>query len=149
MIIRPALRDELDELSALCLRAKAYWPYDAAFIEACREELTITPEDLERHTIMVGEKNNIPIGVIRLDRIDDGYDLDLLFVEPDYIGKGVGRQLLEWGIGHAAAQGGHLMTTVADPNAEAFYAHMGFKRVGEYASRSIPGRTLPAMERAL
>ncbi len=149
MNIGPARCEELEELSALCLRAKAYWSYDAAFIEACREELTITPEHLSRHTIIVGEQNERTAGVIRLDRLEDGVELELLFVEPEFVGKGIGRHLLEWGIEFARQHSAKFITTVADPHAEAFYAHMGFKTTGEVASQSIPGRKLPQMELTL
>ena len=145
IIIRPARIEEVGELSDLCLRSKAHWPYDAAFIEACRDELTITEHDLVQHTVRVAENAGVPIGVIRLDQIDDGFDLEMLFVEPKCVGKGVGRQLLDWSIDHARAFGAKRITTVADPHAEPFYAHMGFKKTGVVPSDSIPGRTLPFM----
>ena len=34
--------DEADCLTALCMRSKAHWGYDAAFMHACREELRMT-----------------------------------------------------------------------------------------------------------
>jgi hypothetical protein len=37
------------------------------------------------------------------------------------------------------------MTIDADPHAEAFYLAMGAVRVGEAASESIPGRSLPRL----
>jgi len=42
--IRPARREECGLLTELALRSKAVWGYDAAFMEACREELTIRRE---------------------------------------------------------------------------------------------------------
>src|SRR5476649_1400099 len=41
--IRPALLDEADALSALCLRSKAHWGYDAAFMALSQDALTISP----------------------------------------------------------------------------------------------------------
>jgi hypothetical protein len=34
--LRAPRLDELEALSDLCLRSKAVWGYDAAFLEACR-----------------------------------------------------------------------------------------------------------------
>lgn len=149
MIIRPARPDEIQDLSDLCLRSKAHWPYDAVFIEACRDELTVHASDIEQHALRVAELAGRPVGVIKLVSTANSVDLDLLFVDPDYIGEGIGRALLEWGIDFARAQGFHSMTTVADPYAESFYALMGFEKTGEAPSGSIPGRTLPAMELSL
>jgi hypothetical protein len=39
--IRPARPDEAGAISALALRSKGHWGYDAAFLAACRENLTI------------------------------------------------------------------------------------------------------------
>ena len=36
--------DEAAALSGLALRSKGYWGYDAAFLDACRAELTLTPD---------------------------------------------------------------------------------------------------------
>ncbi|HEY6741630.1 MAG TPA: hypothetical protein VI110_04665, partial [Lapillicoccus sp.] len=36
--------DEAGTLSDLALRSKAHWGYGAAFLEACRDELTLRPE---------------------------------------------------------------------------------------------------------
>ena len=43
MIVRPAVPAEAGEISAMALRSKGHWGYDAAFLEACRADLTIDP----------------------------------------------------------------------------------------------------------
>ena len=40
--LRDARQDELQSLTELCLRSKAVWGYDAAFMAACRIELTLS-----------------------------------------------------------------------------------------------------------
>lgn len=39
-------RDEDCQATALCLRSKASWGYDATFMAQCRETLTVTPPKL-------------------------------------------------------------------------------------------------------
>ena len=51
------LPDEARLLSELALRSKGHWGYDQAFLDACRAELTLAPEDLERQRITVAERN--------------------------------------------------------------------------------------------
>ena len=46
--LRPARPDEADLLTELCLRSKAVWGYDDAFMRACRAELTLSPADFTR-----------------------------------------------------------------------------------------------------
>jgi GNAT superfamily N-acetyltransferase len=71
--------------------------------------------------------------------------LEDLFVEPDAIGTGVGRLLIEHVCRRAAGEGMTSLSIDADPNAEAFYLAMGAVRVGESPSQSIPGRLLPQL----
>ncbi|MGH7506358.1 MAG: hypothetical protein ACRELX_11935, partial [Longimicrobiales bacterium] len=41
--IRDARSDDAGRLTALALRSKAVWGYDAVFMERCRPLLTVTP----------------------------------------------------------------------------------------------------------
>lgn len=47
MKVRSATEDECEALSRLAIRSKSHWGYDDAFLEACRAELTVVPEDLD------------------------------------------------------------------------------------------------------
>lgn len=69
-------------------------------------------------------------------------ELGSLFVDPDVIGKGVGRRLLHHMLETARGIGVRTVVLDADPNAEPFYEAMGFVRAGVVPSGSIPGRTL-------
>lgn len=140
MFIRPARADEAAALTELAMRSKAHWGYDDAFMDACRAELTVRADQVDR--IDVAELDGEVIGMVHLEPSA----LEDLFVEPSAIGTGVGAALFRHAVRRAAAEG---MTTVAidaDPNAEGFYVAMGAVRVGESPSGSIAGRTLPRLE---
>ena len=143
MHLRPARPGEEALLTDLAMRSKAHWGYDDAFLEACRDELTIRPEQIER--IDVADLDGAVIGMVRLEpgAIED------LFVDPEAIGTGVGRVLFRHAVRRAAAEGMDKLRIDADPNAEGFYAAMGAVRVGESPSGSIPGRVLPMLEVAV
>ena len=145
MNIRQAHLCELPSLSDLCLRSKAFWKYDRAFIEACREELTLTKADLESDYVMVADDEGAPAGVIHLILDGTTAELEKLFIDPNWIGKGVGRNLFRWALETARAKGATIMNVVADPGALPFYEKMGFKQFGVFASGSIAGRELPHM----
>ena len=143
--IRDARADECEELTALALASKAYWGYDGAFMEACREELTLTASDLDRGVIRVAERKGEIVGFHGV-LFTPQAELEWLFVLPAAIGSGVGRALFEDASTVARDRGARRLEIGADPNAEAFYLAHGAQRVGEVASASIPGRVLPLLE---
>lgn len=145
MNIRKAHLHELPLLSELCLRSKAYWKYDRAFIEACREELTLTKENLAEDYVMMAEDDGRAAGVLHLVLEGTTAELEKLFIDPEWIGKGVGRDLFKWAVETSLAKGATIMNVVADPGAAPFYEKMGFEQFGTFASGSIPGRELPHM----
>jgi GNAT superfamily N-acetyltransferase len=147
--LREARIDELPLLGDLCLRSKAVWGYDAAFLLACRDELTITPEDLERTHVRVAESRGEAIGVAQVAIEGQVAELVKLFVEPDRLGQGCGRILLDWAVAVARGTGAVRMTIDSDPGAVAFYTRNGARQVGLVPSGSIPGRFLPRLEIAL
>ncbi len=148
--IRLAVADDLDVLSALAFRAKAHWGYSAAFMNACRDELTLRPEDLATKFVYVGVFDEKPIGYYTLEGIDaSAMELDALFVDPQHIGHGYGRVLLQHALTTAAATGAQRLVIQSDPNAVGFYEAMGGVVVGKRASDSIPGRVLPILHLAL
>lgn len=140
--LRPPAADEGPALTELCLRSKAVHGYDAAFIEACRAELTVDPAR-PGAAIMVAEIDGVPAGVAEL--VFDGGEAELakLFTEPGLQGRGVGTALLDWARNEAAGRGAPALILDADPGAAAFYERCGAVLTGRTPSGSIPGRTLP------
>jgi hypothetical protein len=57
LMIRAPRADELSRLSDPCFRSKAVWGHDAAFMEACRAELSLQPRDLQSTSIAVAERD--------------------------------------------------------------------------------------------
>jgi GNAT superfamily N-acetyltransferase len=148
-IIRPARLSEAASLSDLALRSKGYRPYDAAFLEACRAELTLTSSYIETHEVCVCERQGRIVGFYALDEKPPGGELDYLFVEPDAIGHGYGKRLLLHAVETARRRGWSYLIIEADPYAEPFYLAMGAIRIGVVPSGSIPGRVIPLCRLAL
>jgi GNAT superfamily N-acetyltransferase len=147
MRIRPARTDEAAALTELVLRSKAHWGYGAEFLEACRAELTIRPDDIRRRRVVVAEDtDSAVVGVASLEGSAPEGSLGLCFVEPAAIGRGVGRALY-FHVTRAARELGFARLTIeADPNAEPFYRRLGARPVGRTASGSLAGRELPLLE---
>lgn len=146
MEIRPARPGEAAALSALALRSKAHWGYDAAFLEACRDELTLRDDELAARRTLVAELDGAVAGFGTLEGDPPYGELGMLFVEPSTIGRGLGGALLAALVAQARSRGFTRLAIDADPHAEAFYLARGAVRVGAVASGSVPGRVLPQLE---
>ena len=147
---RPAWPNEAEMLTALALRSKAHWGYDAAFMAACRDELTTTEAMIRCDTYVVldtGPRTQF-LGMYALCGKGECLEVANFFIEPSHIGTGLGRPMMDNCLKIARAHGATELKLDADPNAEAFYAAMGFETVGRAPSGSIPGRDLPHMRRS-
>lgn len=145
-IIRSAAPSDSVSLSDLAYRSKAFWGYPADFMEACRAELSVSVADIENAELVyfVAELCGEIIGYYALRRMSAiEFDLEALFVEPQHIGRGIGRHLMEHAKNHARRIGASSLLIQGDPHAESFYRAAGGKLVGERESDSIKGRYLP------
>jgi GNAT superfamily N-acetyltransferase len=144
--IRRARPAEAGVLSALALRSKAHWGYEADFLAACQDDLTLSADDIVTSAVYVFDGVDAPSGFYRLV-LQDGsvVELDAFFVEPAAMGQGVGRRLWRHAVSTATKLGCSEMVWQSDPQAEGFYLAMGAQRAGESASTVMPGRMLPFM----
>jgi GNAT superfamily N-acetyltransferase len=149
LMLRTPRPDEAIALTELCLRSKAVWGYDEQFIEACRAELTITPEKMNSSHFQVAETGGRIVGVAQITLKERIAELSSLFVEPPRLRCGAGRQLFDWAKKTARSAGAAHLVIEADPYAAGFYRRMGAIDAGTVPSGSIPGRMLPMLKLAL
>lgn len=147
--LRPARPDEAEPLTELCLRSKAVWGYDEAFMHACRAELTLSAADFAGSSLQVAVEDGIVTGVVQVMVDGENADLAKLFVAPMAMRTGVGRKLFDWAVNTARERGARWLWVEADPDAAEFYRCMGAVDVGTAPSGSIPGRFLPRLKLAL
>ncbi|WP_406186606.1 GNAT family N-acetyltransferase [Streptomyces sp. NBC_01006] len=141
--LRAARPGEAEELTALVLRSKAYWGYDAAFLAACAPELRIPAGEVADRRIVVAEDaaGGRVLGLASLEGAPPVARLGLLFVEPGAIGRGVGRRLYRDALRRAAELGFRRLLIDADPYAAGFYRAMG--ALGPPESRAAGGEDEP------
>ena len=63
-------------------------------MEACRDELTVTPEriNMDEFHYAVAETGSDIVGYYALEKCSlHEYEVEALFVKPKYIGKGIGK----------------------------------------------------------
>ena len=149
-IRRPQDRD-CDALSALCFSSKQANGYDDAFMAACKDELTVTPEFLHENTMWIAEQSNQLVGCVSLCPMaqDHEKEISLFFVAPNMQRQGVGRVLWHCILNHTRDSQITTLILYSDPNAVEFYHALGFVQEGFSPSGSIPGRVLPVMKLVL
>lgn len=143
--IRRAHPDGAPALSALAFRSKAHWGYDAAFMEPCREDLSVTADDIATCPVHVHGDSNGTNGFYQLEPHGDEAEMVATFVEPREMGRGIGARLWHHAMATAQRLGFHHLTLQSDPRAEGFHRARGAKRVSDSASTVLPDRTLPLL----
>ncbi len=148
-LIRALRIEELDFVSNLALRSKGYWGYSQDFLDACKDELSISTDEFHNpkfHFRVIEQESKI-IGYYAICFVTlNSYELDALFVEPLFIGKGIGKKLLDHAKALVLQLGGAKIVLQAEPNAERFYINEGANIVGKKKSLSFKGRYLSLLE---
>jgi GNAT superfamily N-acetyltransferase len=147
--IRLARVEEAPALSELCIRSKASWGYDEAFMALARVTLEVKPEQITAGNVWVATAaDGRPEGIVALGQSEEPatLDLDKLFVEPRRVHSGVGRALIAHAIDEARRRDAKRLTILSDPYAAGFYERNGARLIGDAPSDAIPGRSLPLYE---
>lgn len=149
ILIRLAVPEEANVLSDIAFRSKSSHGYSREFMDACREELTYTFEQVasDDFHFVAADVDGQCIGFAALEVLSgEQCELEALFVHPEYTGKGVGKTLMNHVMRWARKNRIVAIQIQSDPEAESFYTGMGAKKVGECPSGSIPGRLLPRLK---
>ena len=149
-MIRPASADEAPVLTRIAHDAKRHWGYPEHWIKHWESDLTISADFIRDNHVYVAEEDGEIQGFYALSVIDDRAELEHMWVTPDRIGTGMGKDLFLDAMERAAALNVNAVEILADPNAAGFYEHMGATQIGETdASLDGRSRTLPRMKRGL
>ena len=139
MRIRFARASERDALERLQLRSSAHQPMYRAQLAAHPDAIQLPAEQIARGLVRVAEENGVVVGfAVLLERSSDACELDALFVEPEWMRRGVGRRLVEDAKRIACDREARRIDVVANPQAVAFYQAMGFTPAGEAHTRFGP-----------
>ncbi|SRR6266581_246390 len=145
-LVRRAQPGEAEALNELITRSKSYWGYDPSFIEAYRSFLSLSPEAIEHHPVYCAEVESTIAGVSHFTVTSETeIELDHLFVEPTFIGQGIGKLLWQHAVDLARSMGAKALVFDADSHARPFYEQMGAVVVGSHFSTVIAGLTIPRM----
>jgi len=147
-VLKPDAED-YEKLTDICLRSKRHWGYPEYLIELWRDELTITPRYIRKHNLLkVQNERNEILGFGSIESVNGNgiYEINHLWVLPEYMDKNIGKLLLE----QLESRFGQKKTikVVSDPNAMSFYQNFGYQKVGEVKSKP-DGRKLPILKKVI
>ena len=143
---RPA---DAKRLSQIAWQSKSHWNYPQEWMKLWRKGLTITPEIITQNDVykLVLDNGKI-VGCTVLITEKEVLWIEHLWILPEYIGHGFGKQLLQTALKKTIQSVHQTIKVVSDINAEVFYQKMGFETVSQY--ESVPkGRFLPIMKREI
>lgn len=145
--IREAQPEEAAKLTEIAHDAKRFWGYPESWIKHWQAELTISPELIAGTDVFVAERDEQLLGFYALSPAGDQLELEHLWVRPEHVGTGVGKELFVHAMQRAAQQNFKQVNITADPNAAGFYQKMGAINSGEVVSE-VEGqpRVLPRLK---
>jgi GNAT superfamily N-acetyltransferase len=146
-MIRRATVDEAALLTTIALDAKRYWGYPEHWIKHWEADLTITAEFIRDNYVYVADHEGTVRGFYALCVFGEQAELEHMWVTPESIGKGIGKELFLDAMERAAALEVRGVEISADPNAAGVYERMGAKQIGEIdASMDGQPRKLPRLK---
>jgi GNAT superfamily N-acetyltransferase len=142
--IRPARPEEGERLRQIAIDAKAHWGYDRDWVRSWAARGDFSPEALSTKPVLVAEADGRPVAFAMLIPKGELAWLDDLWVEPPWIGRGVGKGLFEAAAARARELGAERMEWEAELNAVGFYEKVGGRYIRDSEVTEL-GRVLPVM----
>jgi GNAT superfamily N-acetyltransferase len=142
--IRAARIYEGERLREIAIASKSHWGYDLERVTQWAAMGDFSPEALREKEVYVAEADGRAVAWATLIGKGTVIWLDDLWVEPQWIGQGVGSRLFRHAVARAKHLGGKRLEWEAEPRAVGFYEKMG----GQYMRDSEPsawGRVNPVM----
>src|SRR5262245_60250547 len=110
MNIRPAVDADANVLSALAMRAKSHWGYSVEALENWHCQLTVSKLDIRTRPTFAAVMDGRVAGFYSLCRSARSWDLDHLWVLPEFMHRGIGRALFSHAMDTAARGGAREIT---------------------------------------
>lgn len=146
LAINRATESLAPRLTEIARAAKAHWRYPSAWLEEWRDELSVSEGAIRQGTCYVARIDEDIAGFYLLEGTGAKRTLEHLWIDPEFIGKGLGTALFAHAVSLAAEDGAHAVEIVSDPNAQGFYERLGAEKVGESVGEVLgERRVLPVL----
>ena len=139
-MIRLGTPADLAALADVYRRASLSNPGDRERLLAHPEHLVLDPEGLTEGRTHVAEEGGSVVGFATWAEADGGMELEDLFVDPQWMRRGIATALVNCIADVVRSRGADTLEVTASPDALAFYRAIGFVDIGvaETAFGSAP-----------
>jgi GNAT superfamily N-acetyltransferase len=141
--LRPARPDEGGRLREIAIASKLHWGYGETDVLQWVANGDFSADGLRAKEFYVADAGGVAVAFASLVAGEVAV-LDDLWVEPGWIGKGVGATLFRAVAERAAELGARSLEWDAEPHAVGFYERMGARHLRDSGPSSW-GRTVPVM----
>jgi len=138
--LRPAVPDDYERVRELTFDSKAHWGYDRDFVRRWADSLGFEGDEERWVAELDGE---IAAWVALVPPSDCVAVLQDLWVDPAWIGHGLGRRLFGLVADRARELGAERLEWGAEPNAVGFYEKLGGRKLRDHVTEW--GRVAPWM----
>lgn len=142
--IRSARPREGERLREIAIAAKGHWGYDPERVREWAATGDFSLAGLREKEVHVAEAEARAVAWAALIPRGELIWLDDLWVEPGWIGKGIGSLLFRHAVERAIQLGGKQLEWEAEPNAVGFYEKLGARYLRD-SELSSWGRVIPVM----
>ena len=142
-----ATPEQAEILTPITVTAKRHWNYPESWMQAWLPSLTITSEYILANETWAAVEGETCVAYCSLKQDNESLWLDNLWVLPEFMGQGIGRELFHHALERSRSLGAATLKIESDPNAQDFYEKMGARKIGERHTE-VDGqpRVLPVME---
>ena len=134
----------MGRLDEITVAAKAHWGHDISWVANWVEAGEFARGAVARREAWLVEVDGKIAGWSALQLRGEIGWLEDLWVDPPYMGRGVGRALFLDAVGRAAAAGARRVEWESDVDAVGFYERMGARQIRDSSVTEL-GRILPVM----
>jgi ribosomal protein S18 acetylase RimI-like enzyme len=135
-VIRAGRADDLDELRVIYRRASLSNAGDRDALLASPDALVWEGAELARGgTLVAVDREGRVVGFATVVRLDEGLELEDLFVDPAFMRRGIATALVAELAREAARSGADWIEVTANPHAAAFYDSAGCSPIGTATTR--------------
>jgi GNAT superfamily N-acetyltransferase len=143
-VIRAVRPDEGERLREIAIASKSHWGYEESRVRDWAAQGDFSAEAVAAKEILVAEADGRAVGFATLISEGELCVLDDLWLEPEWIGRGVGTELFGASLERAKQLGARHIEWEAEPNAVGFYEKMGARYLRDSEPTEF-GRVIPVM----
>jgi GNAT superfamily N-acetyltransferase len=130
--IQQAIPEQAGLLTMITLASKRHWNYPESWIQTWLPSLTITSEYILANETWIAVEGEKCAAYYSLKQDDESPWLDNLWVLPEFMGQGIGKQLFQHAMERSRVHDAITLKIEADPNAQVFYEKMGARKIAEH-----------------